>query len=117
MLFRSVFLKNNINAKKHLNFCKKNNFQIEINTVELQFDDTLFGSGDNGFLISNNKIYWSNFTENPGELELSKIEKITAEDDSSFEITSNTGEQFSIKTTIIKKSILISSVLSACLNK
>lgn len=106
------FVKGGINEKKYTKFIKKNKFTFLIDDCIFQYDDTLFGAGDNGFIITQNAIYWSNIAQESKSLYITDIIKIEANSDDAFYITDSKKNTYKIDTTIVKTSIKIASALN-----
>jgi len=78
---KAVFLFENIPPKKLRNARESYATTItEDETVILLYDDTVFGSAKEGFLLTTKRLYQKNLAEPPGALDVGRIESIALDD-------------------------------------
>ena len=74
-----LYLAPNIPLKKAAIAIKKYAFNINYNDIELLFDDTLFGSGGKGFIVTADKIFYHNVLSKQGYFDLNEINSVYAD--------------------------------------
>jgi hypothetical protein len=107
-----IYVYPNINLVKFENMINKLGFQTLFTDCIIQYDDTFFGAGDNGFIITEKYVMWKNYLEAGYYISWNDIMQITVDGDTKVILKDKKGFDNVINTAMIRKSLSIASCLS-----
>lgn len=107
-----IYVYPNINLVKFENMINKLGFQTLFTDCIIQYDDTFFGAGDNGFIITEKYVMWKNYLEAGYYISWNDIMQITVDGDTKVILKDKNGFDNVINTAMIRKSLNIASCMS-----
>jgi hypothetical protein len=107
-----VFLNGNIHQTKYMNMMNKLGLSIPYSECLFQYDDTLFGAGDNGILITEKYFIWRNLGDSGKYITWNDIVKFSVNGNIKIILHDNTGVIHSIDNGMIRKSLLFAGCFS-----
>jgi hypothetical protein len=109
---KKIFIKPNINSTKYSNLIQKIGVPENQSDCLFQYDNTVFGAGDDGFIVTKNILGWHNILEKGKYLRWKEIAGFTVNGTDAIFVLEKSGLKHSISTIMVERPIDIASCLN-----